>query len=157
MEKRFETFTTQIAQLNRSVQRIKSAEMARFGLKGVHATCMMFLRSRDGMTQAELTRECMEDKATISRAVSALTRCGLVKDNGLSGERRYRAPLQLTEKGAAIADRVSGLVDEAVNAGGEGISEEDREILYACLQHINRNLAAYADTVTADPARLPGE
>lgn len=71
MENRFETFTSLILQISRSIQRIKSLEMTEFHLQGVHAMCLFYLyRNPGGLTQGELARLCLEDKASVSRAVA---------------------------------------------------------------------------------------
>lgn len=43
MEERFETFTVLIARINRGIKRIKAEEMAEFGLKGPHVSCLYYL------------------------------------------------------------------------------------------------------------------
>lgn len=145
MQKRYESFTTLILQLNRSVQHIKSVEMATLNLKGVHASCLAFLKENGSMTQSELTRMCAEDKATISRAVATLMERGLVEcpQQGSSSTRRYRGLLALTEEGSRLAERVCSMVEAAVTAGGSGLTDEERSILYRCLRTVNENLYHY--------------
>ena len=72
---RFHSFVAGIAECHRYIQRIKSAEMTEFGLKGTHVMCIFFLnRSADGLTAAQLSQQCGEDKAAISRTVAELER-----------------------------------------------------------------------------------
>lgn len=141
MENRFEKFTQYILSLNRSIQRIKSVEMAKLGLKGVHANCMHYLKRSGGLTQAEMVRLCGEDKAYISRAVSALLKAGLVCEQ--AAEKKRNAKICLTEQGESVAARVDEMVGAAVAAGGEGFTEEDRERFYAYLGRVNDNLDGY--------------
>ena len=54
MEERFETFTVLIARINRGIKRIKAEEMAEFGLKGPHVSCLYYLSCCGEMTAAEL-------------------------------------------------------------------------------------------------------
>ena len=67
MEEQYETFTVLIARINRSIKRIKSAEMAEFQLKGPYVSCLYYLSLTDGLTAAALCERCDEDKAAISR------------------------------------------------------------------------------------------
>lgn len=150
MQKRYESFTTLILQLNRSVQHIKSVEMATLNLKGVHASCLAFLKENGSMTQSELTRMCAEDKATISRAVATLMERGLVECPQQSTARRYRGLLALTEEGMKLAERVCGMVEAAVTAGGTGLTDDERSVLYRCLRTVNENLNKYVQAECAD-------
>ena len=58
MEERFETFTVLIARINRGIKRIKAEEMAEFGLKGPHVSCLYYLSCCGEMTAAELCERC---------------------------------------------------------------------------------------------------
>ena len=54
MEARYETFTVLIARISRSIRRLKGEEMARWGLKGPHVSCLYYLALSGPMTAAEL-------------------------------------------------------------------------------------------------------
>ena len=60
MEEHYETFTVLIARINRSIKRIKSAEMAEFQLKGPYVSCLYYLSLTDGLTAAALCERCDE-------------------------------------------------------------------------------------------------
>ena len=144
MENRFETFTSLIQQISRSIQRIKSMEMTEFGLKGIHAICIFHIyRSPDQLTQAELTKLCAEDKATVSRALSELMERKLLTDTQCGQAKKYNALLRLTEEGNAIAEQVERKVDRALVHASAGLNDEDREVLYRCLQTVSTNLEDY--------------
>lgn len=71
---RFETFTTTITQINRCIQKIKSHEIGSWGLKGTHVMCLYSLGKKpEGLTAAQLSKVCGEDKAAVSRTISELT------------------------------------------------------------------------------------
>lgn len=140
---RFENFTSFILRINRSVQRIKSEEMAAFGLTGVHANCLYYLGVHEGgMSQAELTRACREDKAYISRAVAEMLKLGIIEHKS-EGNKKYKSVITLTEYGKQIAMKTCYAVDRAVCAGSEGLTDEDRTVLYRCLETVNDNLEKY--------------
>ena len=70
MDDVFERFTMTILTMSKLVQKIKSLEMHKFGLKAVHVMCLYHLRARpEGLTASELCRRTLDDKAAISRAV----------------------------------------------------------------------------------------
>lgn len=137
MLKRFEAFVSGITMCYKCIQRIKSTEMTELGLKGAHVMCLFFLyRYEGGLTAVELCRLCNEDKAAISRTLSTLREKGCIQSEGNA----YRARWTLTEKGREITTRVCALVDQWVGFGGEGLTEEEREVFYKVLEHISDNL-----------------
>lgn len=86
MEERFETFTVLIARINRGIKRIKAEEMAEFGLKGPHVSCLYYLSCCGEMTAAELCERCDEDKAAISRSLDDLEKNGYITWRKRSGQ-----------------------------------------------------------------------
>lgn len=147
MEDRFETFAHTVAQLNRAIQKIKSSEMQEIGLKGTHTMCLYYLgKHPDGLTGAELSSLCHEDKAAISRSIAELEALLLIRSAGGSGKREYRAKLLLTEKGEATACYINEKISEFLAIGGAGLTEEEREQFYSCLRLIAGNLKHYLDS-----------
>ena len=141
MTHRFETFVLSINRIYRCIQKIKSQEMTELGLKGTHVMCLFQLRQYpQGLTAAELSHFCMEDKAAISRAISRLEELELVQLQESSGGRRYRARIYLTDAGKETAEKVAALVERAVQRGGAGLSDAQRETFYHVLGVIARNL-----------------
>lgn len=134
---RFEAFVSGITTCYKYIQRIKALEMTEFGLKGTHVMCLFFLHHNpDGLTAAQLCQLCGEDKAAISRTLATLQSQGYL----VSGEKKYRALLRLTDKGRAVAEQVDGLIAQWVGFGGDGLSEEDRATFYRVLELIAGNL-----------------
>lgn len=144
MEDRFELFTTGIASVYRSIQKIKSLEMTSCGLKGVHALCMYFLyKHSDGLTSARLSEMCGEDKAAISRAVAILKERGFVTEAQPDGIKKYRSLITLTDAGKDVVKGKEKQIEGALNAGGRGLSDEEREKFYSSLYLIAGNLEKY--------------
>lgn len=141
MLKRFELFVITINQIYRSIQKLKTREMAEMGLKGTDVMCLVHLeRHNEGLTAAELAILCVEDKAAISRAVSLLVEKGLVAYEESVGKRKYRAKLMLTKEGKKISTRMLALIGGAVMKGGDGLTDEERAIFYKALGIISANL-----------------
>ena len=139
MTERFEQFVSGISLCYKHIQRIKNLEMTEFGLKGTQVMCIFHLRRHpEGLTAAQLVSLCQEDKAAVSRTLSELIEGGYV-ESGVDAK-RYRAPMRLSEKGLAVAEKVDALVAAWVEAGGEGLSEAERAAFYHALELISRNL-----------------
>lgn len=142
MVTKYELFSLSIASLHQDIQKIERMEMAKYGLKGPHAQCLLAMsRYPAGVTSAQLCEICEKDKAAISRSVSELEEAGLLvrtERNGL----RYRALLQLTEKGREAAENVKQRAKLAVELAGEGLTDEKREVFYSVLALIAGNLHA---------------
>jgi len=134
---RFQSFVGGISSCYKYIQHIKSIEMAEFGLKGAHVMCLFFLNQHpQGLTAAALSQLCAEDKAAISRTIASLQKDGLIA----ACDKKYRAILQLTQEGRQVAHQVNHLIEQWVDFGGSGISEDDRAVFYRVLDTIGTNL-----------------
>ena len=152
---RFETFTLLVSKLSRSIRKIKSEEMAEFGLKGPHVSCLYYLSQCGGLTASELCERCEEDKAAVSRSLDYLRQKGLssacasLEKNGYvtcaEGSRRYRSPLGLTEKGAAVCRVLNEKIERVVEAASRGLSDRERQIMYGAMAVISDHLDEIAE------------
>ena len=145
MNERYETFTVLINRINRNVRRIKNKEMAEYGLRSSHISCLYYLYTGDNiMTSADLCERCEEDKATISRSLSYLEANGYLCYRS-KNTKRYNSPLILTEfgfeAGKKIADRVNSVLDEIQVF----LTEEERVSFYRSLSTISESLETLAN------------
>ena len=140
MISKYEIFSTVVSSLYHDIQRIERLEMAKYGLKGPHAQCLVIMdRYPEGITAARLCEICERDKAAVSRTVAELEEAGLLtrrEQNGI----RYRVPLMLTEEGRAAARNVNAVAGRAVEQAGFGLNDTQREVFYQVLGHIAQNL-----------------
>lgn len=137
---RFEAFSAGITACYKSIHKIKNMEMTEFGLKGNHVMCLFHLHKHpEGLTAARLCALCDEDKAAISRTLSELESRGFVYTQSQPGK-KYRAPVCLTEAGAAAAEKIDGLIASWVSSVGSGLTQPQREEFYRCLEIIAANL-----------------
>ena len=144
---RFENLTTGVARIYKNIQKIKKHKMGSLGLKGTHVMCIFYLNlNPGGLTAADLCTRCREDKAGISRILSDLEAQGFITYDLAENRKKYRAKASLTEEGKSYAGKVNDLILQATLDGGQGISEEEREIFYRILFLIADNL----DTVCAN-------
>lgn len=139
MEERFETFTVLINQISRSIHHLKTAEMAEFELRSSHVSCLYYLYQMKTLTAKELCDICAEDKANISRTVRYLEERGYLRCESARAK-RYQSPLTLTEEGREIGARIAQKINHILAHVGDGICEEDRQIMYRSLHIIYNNL-----------------
>jgi len=145
-EKRFEVFSTSIAQIWRSIQRLKTRAMLPFGLRSTHLMCLFFLwQSGRGLTAAEISELSELDKAAVSRAVAELVKLGYAIYPEPDESRKYRARLVLTEKGREVSDRLDNAIEDVVESAGKGLTDKEREIFYKGLTLISSNLKALSE------------
>lgn len=150
MTDRFETFATTIAQINRCVQKIKSAEMDAVGLRSTHVMCLYALgKESEGLTAAQLCRTCQEDKAAVSRSVNELAERGYVSVEGQAHSRVYRAKIRLTERGMEAVQYINRRVNHALDLVGRGMDDAERAGFYRALALISGNLRDYVETELA--------
>ena len=140
MIERFESFTLAMSEIPSCWGKIATSEMAVYGLKGPNAKYLItLLKNPQGITAAKLCELCYRDKAEISRAMSNLEKKGLITREN-TGPNSYRALIKLTDEGKKAAQHIAKRVDIAVELGGKGIGEKEREIFYSCLEKIAANL-----------------
>lgn len=140
MIERFSQFCTSIASIQRSILKIERTEMAKYGLKGPHANCLVAMaRYPEGITAARLCDICDKDKAAISRTVSELEDAGMVLRQDPEGK-RYRSILRLSEKGKEIAGRVNDMVLLAVAKASDGYDKEKQQVFARVLNLVAGNL-----------------
>ena len=144
MEERFRTFTVLITKISRDIRRIKTGEMQEFGLGNTHVSCLYYLYKESLLSAKELMDICLEDKASLSRAISYLEKNGYLEcDSNL--KKRYNSAFKLTEKGFLVAEKIANKIDNILDVASEGLSEEDRRSMYLGLSLISENLDNYCN------------
>ena len=144
MEGRFETFTVLIGKISRNIKRLKTCQMAQLDLKGPHVSCLYYLYSSGPLTAAELCDRCEEDKAAISRSLEFLEQKGYLVCQR-EKTRKYKTPLVLTTKGQQAGREVSERVEQMLAQASQGLTEEERQIMYRALEKISSNLDKLTD------------
>lgn len=140
MEDVFVDFTLSILRLNKLVQKIKTFEIEKFGLKPIHVMCGYYLNKHpQGLTAKELSELTLEDKAAISRALKMMQERGYVN---YDADRR-NAIIKLTEEGKQFTSIICARAEKAVAAGSMDFTEEERNFFYKSLDVINENLRGY--------------
>lgn len=154
MLERFENLTAGITQIYKCIQRIKKHRMNSLGLKGTHAMCIHYLSVHpEGLTAADLSRVCLEDKASVSRILSDLEEQGYIHYGTDSDGKKYRANALLTESGKEYAKKVNELILHATQEGGTGLTDEEREVFYRVLFRISDNLTRLCSELEQESAQ----
>lgn len=139
MEERFETFTVLVNRISRNIRKIKNQEMAEYGLRSAHISCLYYLYAEEQLTAKDLCDRCEEDKATISRAIEALEEKGYIVCESKFAK-RYKSPLTLTDHGRTVAKTITDKVNFVLNEVCITLSEDARVEFYRCLSIISENL-----------------
>ena len=139
MKERFEMFTVLIAKISRNIRKIKNQEMAEYGLRSPHISCLYYLYSAKSLTATALCEKCVEDKATISRSLDYLETNGYLTCESKSAK-RYNSPLILTEKGKEVGKKIFNKVNNVLEEVGVGLTEEERLAFYRSLTIISNQL-----------------
>ena len=139
MKERFQTFTVLIAKISRNIKKIKNQEMAEYGLRSVHVSCLYYLYFAKSLTATELCDLCEEDKATISRGLVYLEENGFILCESKT-PKRYKTAIVLTEKGTEVARKIAEKIDFILDEICVDLSEERRAEFYSCLSIISHNL-----------------
>lgn len=137
---RFETFSLALNEMLTSWNKIASDELKPYGLKGSYVIYLVALyKYEEGLTSANLCEMCSKDKAEVSRAVKELEKKGFIKRKNTTVN-GYRALISLTEEGKKSTCQLRERIKLAVEKGGKGLSDEQRENFYAALKLISLNL-----------------
>lgn len=137
---RFSRFSLAISEIDRCWHKLATDEMAKYGLNSPHAVYLNTLYEyNEGITAAKLGELCCKNKADVSRMISILEKKGLVKKESVGGS-LYRAKLLLTQEGRNAAQQVRKQAALVVEMAGTGMTDQEREIFYRCLEKITGNL-----------------
>lgn len=145
MQERFEVFTVLINRISRNIRKIKNREMAEYGLRSGHISCLYYLYCFRGATATDLCERCEEDKATISRALDYLETNGYITCESKS-VKRYKCPLLLTDKGAEVGKKIAEKIAGVLEAISGGLTEEERAAFYRSLTVISNSLDAVSES-----------
>ena len=144
MIQRFETFVMAITEIYKSIQKIKTQEMSDIGLKGTHVMCLFFLKEHpEGLTSAQLSTLCFEDKAAISRVLKELSNVECIQYE----PKKYRSLITLTETGQKVCAVMHDKIIKSVDLAAQGYSLEEREIFYRVLLKVADNLKSEIESV----------
>lgn len=140
MVERFEKFSLAIFEISKHWHKIAAEEMAKYGLKGPHATYLLTISHfEDGITAPQLCEMCGKDKADVSRMMTIMEQKGLVTKESVH-QNMYRGVFKLTDEGKIATEHVRQRASLAVELAGKDLDDEKRTIFYEALDSIVLNL-----------------
>lgn len=140
MLNRFARFSLAISEISRCWHKLAAEELTKYELNSPHVVYLITLyQQEEGITAAKLGELCCKDKADVSRMVSILEQKGLLWKEATGGN-MYRALLKLTDEGKIAAQHLQERAALAVELAGSGMTDEEREVFYRCLELITTNL-----------------
>ena len=144
MNDRYEMFTILVNRISRNIRKIKNNEMAEYGLRSSHISCLYYLYSENNLTASELCERCEEDKATISRSLDYLEKSGYLSYRSKNAK-RYKDPLILTDLGIETAKNISAKINNVLEEIQVFSSEEERASFFSRLSTISDRLEMIAN------------
>ena len=134
----FERFAQMLSTASKSIFRIKSKCMSKYGLSSTHTICLRSLyENSEGMTKSEIADTCHIDKAQITRIMGELVEKKYVTSDT---RKTYNCKFFLTESGVKITEEINETVAEIVKYVNSDIPKEDIEHFYAVFEAINTRL-----------------
>ena len=134
----FERFAQMLSTASKSIFRLKSKCMSKYGLSSTHTLCLRSLyENSEGLTKSEIADNCQIDKAQITRIMGELVEKDYVKSDT---RKTYNCKFFLTEIGVKITEEINETVDAIVKYVNSEIPKEDIEHFYSVFEAINKKL-----------------
>ena len=138
---RLDKFMTLVVGASRSVTKLKSRYMAKYGLGSTHTMCIRKLyASEKGLTRTQLAEYCELDKAQVSRIIVELAQKGYATEG--PGNSNYKRRVSLTKEGKLVAEEINNIVLKINTYVSEEIPEEELDVFYSVFEKICDNLKA---------------
>ncbi len=135
----FERFGQMLSNASKSLYRLKSRYMSKYGLSSTHTVCLRKLyENPQGLTKSEIADFCEIDKAQITRIIGELKDKDYVGSD--SSKKMYNRKFVLTDLGKNITEEINDAVAEIVEYVDLDISKEDIEHFYSVFEKINKRL-----------------
>ena len=126
-----------VTRIYKSLQKLKKYHTSQIGLSGPHLVITYaLLYHPEGLTGAELSKICIEDKAAISRTLSDMEENNLIYYENSTDHRKYRAKAFLTEEGKRYAERIHQSIKEAFAYLPTASTPEEIAVFYKILADI---------------------
>ena len=135
----FERFGQMLSNASKSLYRLKSRYMSKYGLSSTHTVCLRKLYDNpQGLTKSEIADTCEIDKAQITRIIGELIDKRYVGSDAT--KKTYNRKFILTELGKNITEEINDAVSSIVEYVDLDIPKEDIEHFYLIFEKINKRL-----------------
>ncbi len=126
-------------------EKICSATAKKYGLSKCDKDVLLFLHNNEDLdTASDIVKYRSISKSLVCKSVSDLTAKGLLRSEPDQDDSRW-VHLQITSKGQPIAAELRLAQDKFFSLLSEGISAEEHEAFFGCLQKITRNINEYME------------
>ncbi len=139
MPSKYNNFKVLITKITRGIHKVEESEMQQINLKSQHISCLYYLSLGKSLRAKDIVDEYLEDKGQVSRSLDYLETNGYILCDS-DAPKRYNAYYSLTEKGKKIATYVGKKIDEIVQKVAGFLSDDERRIMYKCMNKISTNL-----------------
>ena len=140
----FERFAQMLSSASKSIFRLKSKCMSKYGLSSTHTLCLRALyENAEGLTKSEISEFCEIDKAQTTRIMSELVDNKYVVSDTTG--KAYNRKFVLTEHGVKITEEINETVEAVVRYVNADIPKEDIEHFYSVFEIINKKLKSSED------------
>jgi len=141
---RFVPFVLHTERIAKNIKRLEDKYMEPYGLRSAHVMCILQLvKSKIGLSSAELAEACRVDKAFVSRITSELMQKNYIVRSGALG--KYKTKFVLTDKGVEIYNIIQNLLCEFIGEINKETAIRKLEIFYEVLGSIDEKLALITD------------
>jgi DNA-binding MarR family transcriptional regulator len=130
-----------VGRLDRAVRRELQDRLQPFGLSVPEYTALSVLRTRPGLSNAQLARRALITPQSMSEITVALERKGLV-ERGPDPAHNRILRTHLTSKGERLLDDCEARVDDMEREMLDGLSATQRRQLLEGMRHCVRHLGA---------------
>ncbi|MBN1389958.1 MAG: MarR family transcriptional regulator [Candidatus Thermoplasmatota archaeon] len=128
-----------LAHIHKHTRRYMSEKLEPYGIGGPTYGFLFYLYHRDGLTEIEITRHMLVDKATTTRAISKLESLGYIKREKSPKDRRaYR--IFLTEKARDLEPLLDKVREEWVGFVLRDFNGADMKLFLEFLTRIEQRL-----------------
>lgn len=135
-------------------RRVMAGCVKEYGLTGVHATYLVAINLREGLTMTELSSFLDIDTANTNRVIKALTEKGLVYDDRPT-PRSKKFSIFLTDEGKRVANNIMAKTQETMNGFFKGIPQFSidnmKYTLIKMLYNVDPGFEAYVDSKWVNP------
>ncbi len=138
-----------VAAIYRNMQSIINFKLADIDIKSGQQDFLFAISKNEGISQKELSTTLYVGKSTTAKAVKNLINSGYITREQDMADKRYNR-LYLTEKGKAIAPRMSATFSEIMNIFARGLSDDEFEQTLILLKKILRSFSDEKRKITSD-------
>jgi len=128
-----------LAHISKYTRSFMSRRLKRFGIGGPTYGYLFHLYHRDGITESELTRHMLVDKATTTRAVAKLEKEGYIRKEADMIDRRA-CRIFLTDKALSFEPELKEVKMEWMGIVLRDFTLEEQAVLLDHLERMERNL-----------------